>query len=491
MKQEFRRTKIVATLGPASESPEILDRLIAAGVNVVRLNFSHGTAEDHRQRAERVREAARKNGVCVGILADMQGPKIRCGKFKNGKTVLEPGQHFILDASLPLDAGDDERVGLTYKELVHDVEPGARLLLNDGLIVMDVEKVEGPEIHCKVVVGGVLSNNKGINRAGGGLSAAALTDKDKEDIKTACAIGVDYIAISFPRDGADMEYARRLVREAGGHAGLVAKVERAEAVENLESILEASDAVMVARGDLGVEIGDAAVPPVQKRILRLAPKYNCPVIVATQMMESMIENPIPTRAEVNDVANAVLDGTDAVMLSGESAAGKYPVEAVEAMHRTCIETEKQRVFPSPATRDPRYPPHSIDECIARQAMEITHAMNIRAIAAFTESGNTVLYMSRHLSKVPIYALTSSGRTAGRVTLFRNVVPKPISAEYAATDAPRATREALSVMLHDELVCDDDLVVMTLGTPMGKAGGTNTLKIVKVGETAAQLAELLD
>ena len=482
---EFRRTKIVATLGPASESAEMVDKLVAAGVNVVRLNFSHGTPDEHRARAERVREAARRHGVCVGILADMQGPKIRCGRFRSGKIMLKPGQHFILDADLPLEDGDEERVGLTYKELVNDVEPGARLLLNDGLIVMDVTRVEGNEIHCSVVVGGELSNNKGINRAGGGLSAAALTDKDKEDIKTACAIGVDYIAISFPRDGADMEYARKLVREAGGHARLVAKVERAEAVDNLESILEASDAVMVARGDLGVEIGDAAVPPVQKRILRMAPRYNCPVIVATQMMESMINNPIPTRAEVNDVANAVLDGTDAIMLSGETAAGKYPVEAVQAMHRTCIETEKQKVLPSSSTRDPRYPPQSVDECIARQAMDASHAMPVKAIAAFTQSGNTVLYMSRHLAQVPIYALTPSGETAGRVTLFRNVIPKPIRGDYEESDAPRATRDALEMMLSDELVAPEDLIVMTLGTPMGHAGGTNAMKMIYVGESLKQ------
>ncbi|NWF38629.1 pyruvate kinase [Mariprofundus sp. NF] len=478
---EFRRTKIVATLGPASESPEVLDQLIKAGVNVVRLNFSHGSAEDHRNRAESVRTAAKNNGVCVGILADMQGPKIRIGKYKNGKTFLTQGQKYIIDGALGLDDGDDERVGLTYKELVGDVVPGARLLLNDGLIAMDVDDIIGQEIHCTVIVGGVLSNNKGINRAGGGLSAAALTDKDKEDIKVACAIGVDYIAISFPRDGADMEYARSLVRAEGSNAGLVAKVERAEAVENLDSILEASDVVMVARGDLGVEIGDAAVPPVQKRILREAPKHNTPVIVATQMMESMCENPIPTRAEVNDVANAVLDGTDAIMLSGETAAGKYPVLAVQAMHRTCIETEKQKVLPSSSTRDPRFPPHSIDECMARQAMEASHMMPISAIASFTQSGNTVLYMSRHLTKCPIYALTPLGETAGRVTLFRNVIPKPVSLDYGEKDAPQATRDIVSMMLYDELVENDDLVIFTLGTPMGKAGGTNTMKIIRVGE----------
>jgi len=462
----------------------MLDKLVAAGVNVVRLNFSHGTADEHRARAVNVRAAAKKHNVCIGILADMQGPKIRCGKFKKGKTMLTPGQHFIIDGALGLDEGDDERVGITYKELVTDVVPGARLLLNDGLLVMDVNEVRGQEIHCTVMVGGELSNNKGINRAGGGLSADALTEKDKEDIKTACAIGVDYIAISFPRNGADMDYARTLVEAEGSRAGLVAKVERAEAVleENLKSIMEASDVVMVARGDLGVEIGDAAVPPVQKRILREAPKHNTPVIVATQMMESMTNNPIPTRAEVNDVANAVLDGTDAIMLSGETAAGKYPVEAVQAMHRTCIETEKQDVLPSTTTRDPRYPPHSIDECIARQAMETSHSMPVAAIAAFTQSGNTVLYMSRHLSKVPIYALTPSGETAGRVTMYRNVVPKPVAEQYGETDAPKATREALSVMLYDDLVTHDDIIIMTLGTPMGAAGGTNAMKIIHVGDS---------
>ncbi len=482
MSDRIRRTKIVATIGPSSESPDVLDQLIGAGVNVVRLNFSHGTPEEHRTRAENVRAAAKNNGVVVGILADMQGPKIRIGKFKTGKTMLEPGQKFIIDGALGLDDGTDERVGLTYKELIDDVEPGARLLLNDGLIVMDVDEVKGQEIHCTVVIGGVLSNNKGINRAGGGLSAAALTDKDKEDIKTACSIGVDYIAISFPRNGADMEYARRLVEAEGSHAGLVAKVERAEAVldENLKSIMEASDVVMVARGDLGVEIGDAAVPPVQKKMLRMAPKYNCPIIVATQMMESMCDNPIPTRAEVNDVANAVLDGADAVMLSGESAAGKYPVEAVLAMHRTCIETEKQRVLPSSQTRDPRFPPHSVDECIARQAMDSARMMDIRAIMAFTHTGNTTLYMSRHLGDVPIYAVTASEETLGRVSLFRNVNPLCMPENYGPQDAPKATLDIKKMLLDNGLADEKDLIIMTFGTPMGEAGGTNAMKIIQVG-----------
>jgi len=476
-----RRTKIVATLGPASESPEVLERLVKACVNVVRLNFSHGSDEEHIRRAKQVREIAKKHGTCVGILADMQGPKIRIGRFVDGKTTLMAGQPFIIDAALDMDAGDNARVGITYKDLVNDVGPGARLLLNDGLIVMDVEKVQGKEIRCKVIVGGELSNNKGINREGGGLSARALTDKDRRDIRTAVRLKADYIAVSFPRDAQDIEEARALVREAGGHAGLIAKIERAEAVENLDEILAASDAVMVARGDLGVEIGDAAVPPAQKRIMRRAPKYNCPVIVATQMMESMITNPIPTRAEVNDVANAVLDGADAIMLSAETAAGKYPVETVEAMNRTCLATEKQNVLPSSSTRRPREHASAVDECIARQAMEMAGLMPIRAIAAFTQSGNTVLYMSRHLSAVPIYALTPLQTTAGRVTLFRNVTPKPVSGDYCETDAPQATRDALSMMLYDGLVTNDDMVLMTLGTPMGEAGRTNTMKVVNVGK----------
>lgn len=477
---DYRRTKIVATLGPASESPEVVDRLVAAGINVARLNFSHGKAADQIRRAELVRRMAERHGVIVGILADMQGPKIRIGKFKQGKIRLDTGKPFILDAALGLDAGDEGRVGITYKELVTDVEAGARLLLNDGLIVLNVDKVQGKEIHCTVVIGGELSNNKGINRAGGGLSAKALTDKDKADIATAVKLGADYVAISFPRDARDIEEARALVHAAGGNAGIVAKIERAEAVANMKEILHAADVVMVARGDLGVEIGDAAVPPVQKRIMRNAPKYNCPVIVATQMMESMISNPIPTRAEVSDVANAVLDGADAIMLSAETAAGKYPVEAVEAMHRICLETEKQNVMPSQTTRRPREHVQAIDECIAHMAMQTANSMPIKAIVAFTHSGSTALYMSRHLSSVPIYALTPMAETLGRVSLYRNVVARALKERYQqATDAPRATRDVLDMMRRDGLVAKDDLVVMTLGTPMGKSGVTNTMKLVRV------------
>jgi len=475
----FRRTKIIATLGPATDAPGILEKLVSTGVNLVRLNFSHGLAEDHIRRAAQIRSLARKQNSAIGILADLQGPKIRIGKFRDGKTQLTQGQPFILDAGLRLDAGSDERVGITYKALVRDVLAGDRLLLNDGLLVMDVREIRGEEIHCTVIHGGELSNSKGINRFGGGLSAHALTEKDRRDIATAVKLKADYIAISFPRSAEDIEECRALVREAGGPACIIAKIERAESVVNLKEILEAADAVMVARGDLGVEIGDAAVPPVQSRILKLAPQYHCPVIVATQMMESMINNPIPTRAEVSDVANSVQNGADAVMLSAETASGKYPVEAIQAIHRTCVESEKQHI-PSPGKRR-RYFERKlkIDESIARSAMDTANNMHIKAIAAFTQSGSTVLYMSRYLSKVPIYALTPEETTLGKVTLYRNVIPRLLHRKYTETDAPKATREVISMMLQDGLVKRGEMVVMTLGTPMGKAGATNTMKIVKI------------
>ena len=336
----LRRTKIVATLGPATDDPKVLDKLIEAQVDVVRLNFSHDTQDKHRQRAEAARERASAHGRPIGVIADLQGPKIRIGSFVDGVITLKEGDTFVLDIIHPLDAGNQERVGLTYKELPQDVDRGVTLMLDDGRIVLWVDQVEGAEIKCRVVIGGELSDKKGINRQGGGLSAKALTDKDKSDIKVAAEIEADYIAVSFPRTAEDIHEARALLRAAGGHGGIIAKIERAEAVENIEEIIEAADAIMVARGDLGVEIGDAAVPPIQKKLIKMARAMNKVVITATQMMESMIENAIPTRAEVSDVANAVIDGTDAVMLSGETAIGKHPVSAVSMMSRIASEAER-------------------------------------------------------------------------------------------------------------------------------------------------------
>src|SRR5262245_6001846 len=414
----LRSTKIVATLGPASSDPAVLERMIRAGVDVVRLNFSHGTADDHLRRASLVKEIASKVQRTVAIMCDLQGPKIRVGKFKEGKVTLEKGQRFILDATT--EVGDRERSGLDYKELPRDVEAGAVLLLDDGKIVLDVTDVRGDEVHTVVRHGGVLSNNKGINRQGGGLTAPALTQKDMEDIRTATKLQADYLAVSFPKSGADMYMAKELMRASGGKAFLIAKIERAEAVgeQALIDIMRGSDGIMVARGDLAVEVGDASVPALQKQMIRLAREFNKVTITATQMMESMIASPVPTRAEVSDVANAVLDGTDAVMLSAETASGRYPVETIEAMSRICVEAEKS----SRVTLDREFLDRvftRIDQSIAMAALFTAYHLNVKAIAAMTESGSTALWMSRLNCGVPIYALTSQTSTRYRVSLFRD------------------------------------------------------------------------
>jgi len=472
-----RSTKIVATLGPASSDPAILERMFAAGVDVVRLNFSHGTAADHVKRAELVRETCRQAGRTVGIMADLQGPKIRVGRFRDGKVALKPGDPFILDAEREM--GDAEGVGLDYKELPRDVRAGDVLLLDDGKIVLDVTGVEGSRIHTVTRHGGTLSNNKGINRQGGGLTAPALTPKDIDDIRTAAQMKVDYVAVSFPKSGADMYMARELLRAAGGHAMLIAKIERAEAIPALEDIMNACDGIMVARGDLAVEVGDAAVPALQKRMIRQARELNKLTITATQMMESMISSPVPTRAEVSDVANAVLDGTDAVMLSAESASGQYPVEAIAAMNRICVEAEKSQVvtlendFLNRVFR-------RVDQSIAMAALFTAYHLKVKAIASLTESGSTALWMSRLNCGVPIYALTAQTFTRYRCTLFRDVYP--LMVKYVGHDREELLAEAEAVLVANGVVKPGDLIVITIGEPIGKSGGTNTMKIVKVGET---------
>jgi pyruvate kinase len=474
----LRSTKIVATLGPASSDPAILERMVRAGVDVVRLNFSHGSAEDHLARAELVKEISRKLGRAVAIMCDLQGPKIRIGRFKDGSVTLSKGERFVLDATCEL--GDATRVGLDYKDLPRDVEPGAVLLLDDGRIVLEVVAVRGPEIHTLVRHGGVLSDHKGINRQGGGLSAAALTPKDIEDIRTAVKMQADYLAVSFPKSGADMYMARELMRAAGGKAFLIAKIERAEAVKEdaLRDIMRECEGIMVARGDLAVEVGDASVPALQKKMIRMAREANKITITATQMMESMVSSPVPTRAEVSDVANAVLDGTDAVMLSAETASGKYPVEVIEAMDRICIEAEQtvpvnldqdflNRVF----TR--------VDQAIAMAALFTAYHMKARAIATLTESGATALWMSRLNCGVPIYALTSQTATRYRCALFRDVYP--LMVKYVGHDREELLAEAEKVLVEKGVVKEGDLIVLTIGEPIGKSGGTNTMKIVRVGE----------
>ena len=474
----LRRTKIVATMGPATESEDVVDEMIEAGVDVVRLNFSHGSAEEHARRAEMVRDRARAHGRPVGVLVDLQGPKIRTERFKEGKINLAEGDKFILDMNCPKMEGTQERVGVTYKALATDVKRGDNLLLDDGRIVLWVEEVVDQEIHCKVVNGGVLSNNKGINREGGGLSAAAITEKDKEDIVTAAKIQADYLAISFPRSAEDVNYARELLSAQGGTAQIVSKIERAEAIDNIEEIMAASDVVMVARGDLGVEIGDAELPAVQKELISLARSMNKVVITATQMMESMIENPIPTRAEVFDVANAVMDGTDAVMLSAETAAGKYPAKAIASMDRICRQAEKH---PTARKSDHRLDTQfdRIDEAIAMATMYAANHLQVKAIAALTESGSTPLWMSRISSGIPIYALTPHTQTRRKVTIYRGVYPVKFSVD--STDHAAVNKEAVDELVRRGAVRDGDLVILTKGDLVGVMGGTNAMKVVRVGD----------
>lgn len=473
----IRRTKIVATLGPAScDNPKTLERMIRAGVDVVRINFSHGTREQQLKYAEMTRSIAKSFGQTVGVLADLQGPKIRIGTFEHNKVKLEVGDKFILDAACEL--GNQERVGLDYKELPRDVETGATLMLDDGRVVLGVSMVKGEQIFCVVEQGGVLSNNKGINRKGGGLGAPALTSKDMQDIKTAAELNADFLAVSFVRSGDDIRQAREMMHTAGGKSLVMAKIERSEAILALDDIIEASDAIMVARGDLAIEVGDAAVPALQKKMIRAARSTNKLVVTATQMMESMITNPIPTRAEVSDVANAVLDGTDAVMLSAESAAGEYPVETVSAMARVCQEAEKEYLI-NTDRREPVNQPASIEEAIARATMFTATGLQIRAIAALTQSGETALLMSRRSSKVPIFALSPHEGTRRKVTLFRGVYP--VAFGEGLSDPEFILECAEDEMLKREAVRSGDVMIMTIGEPVGIAGGTNTMKIVRVGE----------
>lgn len=474
-----RATKIVATLGPASSDPALLEEMIRAGVNVVRLNFSHGKAQDHIDRATLVRAAAQRAGREVAIMADLQGPKIRVGKFADGKVMLEPGQKFVLDASRT-ELGDIDAVGLDYKALPREVKAGDVLLLNDGLIVITVDAVKGEQVHTTVKLGGELSNNKGINKQGGGLTAPALTAKDMDDIRTAMSFQADYVAVSFPKNATDMEMARQLCNvaaaEYGSHRpGLIAKIERAEAIPLLVEILAASDGIMVARGDLAVEVGNAAVPALQKRMIKLAREYDKVVITATQMMESMITNPVPTRAEVSDVANAVLDGTDAVMLSAETAAGKYPLETVIEMAKICLAAEGGE-HPKLDADFTGKTFKRIDQSIAMGALFTAYHLGAKAIVAMTDSGSTALWMSRHLVDVPIYALTPKISTQRKMTLYRNV--RPLLMDTSA-DRDTALMDAEGHLKKRGIVQKGDVYAITCGEPMGAPGGTNMLKICQV------------
>jgi pyruvate kinase len=476
MNTGLRRTKIVATLGPATDDPQVLSDMVRAGVDVVRLNFSHGVVADHARRVELVREAARQAGRYVGVLGDLQGPKIRIDRFVTGKIELKDGAEFRLDASLGVDAGTERSVGIAYKRLPTDVFAGDVLLLNDGQISLQVLDIDGPRIRTRVLIGGELGNNKGINRQGGGLSAGALTDKDREDIVTAARLKVDYLGVSFPRDAADMDEARGLLRQAGGHGLLVAKIERAEAIKNLAAVTKASDGVMVARGDLGVEMGYAELAGLQKLIVQEARLQNKVVIMATQMMESMITATIPTRAEVSDVANAVMDGTDAVMLSAETASGKHPAKVVESMAQIVVGAEKYEVEHTRARQRNSAIFAQTDEAIAAAVMYTANHMHVKAIVTLTESGSTALWMSRVRSDIPIYAFTRHESTRRRVTLYRGVYP----VAYDVEDRGEAVYFSIfRLLLGQNLVWEGDHIILTKGELSGISGGTNSMQILRV------------
>ncbi|NLB13611.1 MAG: pyruvate kinase [Gammaproteobacteria bacterium] len=481
MSGQLRRTRILATLGPATDAPGVLEAIIAAGVDVVRLNFSHGSAADHAARVERVRAAAQAAGREVGILGDLQGPKIRIERFAIGKVALKAGEPFALHAREDAPPGDATGVGVSYLGLVDDVAAGDVLLLDDGMVSLRVEAVEGDTIRTTVLNDGFLSDRKGLNRLGGGLSLDALSDKDREDIRLAAELGVDFLAVSFCRSAADIELARLLARKAGSDAYLVAKIERAEAIDALGEIIDASDVVMVARGDLGVEIGDAELPGLQKKIIRESLARGRVVITATQMLQSMVESPIPTRAEVLDVANAVIDGTDAVMLSAETAAGSYPLKAVETMLRICLGAERQFEHDSDCGTAPRDLQHS-DQAIALASMYLTQHIDVRAILALTESGATVRHLTRFRSTAPVYGLSRHAPARRRMAMMRGAWP----VEFDSYDDPprKAARDAVAELYRRGLLSEGDRVLITSGDHMGHLGSTNTLRLLTVGAGGA-------
>lgn len=475
----MKRTKIVATMGPASSKPEVLRQMILAGLNLVRLNFSHGNATEKQELVKVVHGLSAELGIVVGVIADLQGPKIRVSKFVDGKVTLQDGAKFILDADYPKDAGNQEIVGIDYKELPKDVYAGDVLLLADGRLVFTVDEVVGNKVFCTVKVGGVLSNNKGINRQGGGLSAKALTDKDREDLKSAVAMNVDYMAISFPRNAADIEEAKQLIAEAGGRSGVIAKIERVEAIEpeNLEGIIKAADGIMVARGDLAVEIGHAEVPAAQKFMIARARSLHKPVITATEMLETMVDSVVPTRAEVSDVANAVLDGTDAVMLSAETATGAYPVVVIQTMDTICRAAEKM-----PIALTPSYGIESqfvdIDEAVSMAAMYAANHLNVKAIISFTETGDTPLWLSRIRSSVPIYGLSRNAMSLRKMALYNNVYAINFDTTKYGSNA-EVKHAAIVELRARSCINSGDLVVVTFGDHIGISGSTNSMTILRV------------
>ena len=474
----MRRTKIIATLGPATDEPGVLEKLIAAGVDVFRLNYSHQTHNHHEKRMKEIRRLSLEYKHAVAVIADLQGPKIRIENFKGGKIQLKEGGNFKINTKLSSDSGDESQVGISYKQLANDLKLNDRLLIDDGRIVLGVLSIDNHIIDCEVITGGELTNSKGINLQGGGLSADALTNKDIEDMKHAAKIEVDFVAISFPRDAKDIKKARKMMKDCNCNAQIIAKIERADALNHIEEIIKESDVIMIARGDLGVEVGDAALPPIQKSLIKKARDMDRAVITATQMMESMIKNKIPTRAEVFDVANAVIDGTDAVMLSGETSIGHYPDEAVKSMSRICEEAEKQRsVRESDHRINQRF--ETISEAVAMSSMYSANHIGAKAICSLTETGGTCLWMSRISSGIPIYAFTRHTATRRRVALYRGVYPMKFDITH--TDPLEANKQMIEQLIEQNVVVEGDFVIITKGDLRGKRGATNNMKIIQVGQ----------
>jgi pyruvate kinase len=476
-----RRTKILATLGPSTDNPEVLKGILDAGVNVVRINFSHNNEKEHLERIAQIRKYEKENDIFIGILMDLQGPKIRISAFKGGKIELNNGDHFALDAELDDSEGNQDSVGIAYKELPNDLNVGNTLLLDDGKIILEVKQINGQKIFTEVKQGGILSNNKGINLRGGGLSASALTNKDKKDIIIAAKADADYVAISFPINADDVRETKRLLLEAGSNASVIAKIERAESLQEdvITEIIQESAGIMVARGDLGVEIGDPQLPAQQKRLILLARANDRFVITATQMLESMITSPIPTRAEVFDVANAVLDGTDAVMLSAETAVGAYPENAVKTMNDVCLEAEK-----SPTAKVSHHRLHEhfegIDETIAMSSMYAANHIGARVVATLTQTGKTALWMSRISSNIAIFAMSDNYKTLKKVTIYRGVYPCYID-KTSADDWNDVNSHVIENLESKAVVARGDVVIVTKGMHKDKSGGTNLMKILRVGD----------
>ncbi|HHI3982595.1 TPA: pyruvate kinase [Legionella pneumophila] len=472
----LRRTKIVATLGPASKEPEILRSMLAAGVNVVRINFSHADSSA-LQLIALVRKIADELNHPVAVMADLQEPKIRVGRFQNKSITLIDGQNFTLDCMAPDTLGDINGVSVAYPNLANELSISDHLLINDGLIELEVIEISGSKIHCKVVEGGVLTDLKGLNRKGGGLAARTLTEKDRNDLRTAIEAEVDYISLSFVKDAEDIRQARALMKDYGAQiTPIIAKIERMEALDHLTDIIREADAIMVARGDLGVEVGAAEVPAIQKHIIEQTRLLDKVVITATQMMESMISNPQPTRAEVSDVANAILDGTDAVMLSAETASGLFPVKVITMVNKICLSAEKHASFFYHSDLETCHYQRA-DQAIAMATMHTANHFPIQAIITLTESGDTALWVSRHHSTVPIFAISANKRTIGRLSLVNNVFPIYI-------DFHQFNPEGLNQQILHELIKSGHLekrgyVLLTRGTQIGMPGGTNCMEIIPV------------